>query len=91
MTIQAAIEKARGQTALATAIGTTQRQVWKWANGRPVAPNMAAAIERATGVSCELLRPDLTWVRLPDPTWTAHPEGRPLIDAAAAVRRDVLP
>jgi DNA-binding transcriptional regulator YdaS (Cro superfamily) len=85
MTIQAAIDRAGGQTALALAIKTRQQQVWKWAKGRPIDPEKAPAIERATGIPCEQLRPDINWVRIPDPAWTWHPDGRPLIDAAAEV------
>ncbi len=42
------------------------------------------AIERATlgEWTCEVIRPDLAWRRVPDPSWP-HPEGRPLMDFAA--------
>jgi hypothetical protein len=41
------------------------------------------AIERATAgqVTCEALRPDVRWARIPDDDWP-HPEGRPTIDVA---------
>ncbi len=51
---------------------------------RSTPPDRCAAIERATAgkVTCEYLRPDVTWVRVVDPDWP-HPEGRPLLDVAA--------
>lgn len=43
-------------------------------------------IERLTGgrETCEALRPDVCWVRLPDAAWPWHSNGRPLIDVTAA-------
>lgn len=38
------------------------------------------ALEHAYGVRCEELRPDVTWVRVPDKNW---PKGKPLLDVAA--------
>lgn len=45
----------------------------------------APAIERATGgeITADALRPDVCWVRVPDPSWP-HPDGRPCIDVAAS-------
>lgn len=39
------------------------------------------AVELATGVSCEELRSDLNWVRIPCEGW---PNGKPLLDIAPA-------
>ena len=33
-------------------------------------------------MTVEELNPDLKWIRLPDPDWPWHPEGRPLINPA---------
>lgn len=51
---------------------------------RPVPADRCAAIERATSaqVTCEELRPDVAWVRVPDADWP-HAGGRPCIDVAA--------
>lgn len=54
----------------------------QWLTGlRRVPPDRCPAIERATGgqVTVDELRPDVRWVRVPDPTWP-HPDGRPAID-----------
>lgn len=50
---------------------------------RPTPPDRCPAIERAAEarITVEELRPDVTWARIPDPTWP-HPEGRPCIDVA---------
>lgn len=54
-----AIEKAGGQTALATSIGKTQGHISKWLERGRVPPEMVLPIERVTGVSRHELRPDL--------------------------------
>lgn len=42
---------------------------------------VCVAIEEASAgeVTCDSLRPDIVWVRVPDPLWP-HPGGRPLVD-----------
>lgn len=72
-----------GQTALAQAIGVAPQEVWNWCNGRQVPTRRCPAIERATGVACEELRPDVAWVRMAGPHWPWHSSGRPLLDVAA--------
>lgn len=49
--------------------------------GQKLGESLCTRIERATGgaVSADFLRPDITWVRVPDPAWP-HPGGRPLVD-----------
>ncbi len=85
----AAIELAGGQSALARLIEAKPQEVWNWANGRAIPPDRCPTIERATAgkVTCEELRPDVRWQRVPDPAWP-HPEGRPCIDVAAPVRQE---
>lgn len=80
-----------GASALARRIGITPGAVSQMVAGtRATPPDRCPAIERATSgrVTCELLRPDVAWVRVPDHDWPWHPDGRPLIDvtrpAAAA-------
>ena len=48
---------------------------------RRIPDALCPAIEFASGglVRVEEQRPDLTWIRIPDPKWP-HPHGRPLID-----------
>ncbi len=86
--LQQAIDHVGSQTALARATGVVQQQVWNWLNrdkGR-TPPDRCPAIERATEgrVTCEELRPDVRWQRVPDPAWP-HASGRPCIDVAAPV------
>ncbi|WP_024816610.1 YdaS family helix-turn-helix protein [Methylopila sp. 73B] len=56
-----AIDRARGQTALARKIGTIQQNVFYWVKKRQIGPpaEFVLAIERETGVSRHCLRPDL--------------------------------
>lgn len=71
-------------SALCGVIGAHSPDVSRWASStRPVPPDRCPAIERATGgkVTCEELRPDVRWQRVPDPAWP-HPAGRPCIDVA---------
>lgn len=73
------------QTALATAIGAKQQQIWNWLSGGVAAPAWACAgMESATGgkVLAEKVNTALRWVRVPDADWP-HPDGRPCIDVAA--------
>lgn len=72
------------QTKLAASLQCPSQLVYQWANKiRPIPTPRCPAIERATNgeVTCEELRPDINWVRLPDPDWTWNAHGRPLIDA----------
>lgn len=68
---------------LAAALGVTVAAVSQWFSGRPPI-NRCPDIERVYGgrKTCEELRPDVRWARVPDPEWP-HPEGRPTIDVAA--------
>lgn len=75
------------QAVLCGAIRAHSPDMTRWARGeRPVPTERCPAIERATAaqVTCEELRPDVVWVRVPDAGWP-HPGGRPCIDVAAPV------
>jgi DNA-binding transcriptional regulator YdaS (Cro superfamily) len=65
-----AVQIAGGQTALARALSTPERRliqanVQKWLNSpnpeKMPPAEFCPAIERATGVTCESLRPDVDW------------------------------
>lgn len=82
------ILKLGGPTAVARMLGIKAPSVIGW--GGRVPPDRCPAIERATGgaVTCEQLRPDVVWTRVPDLAWPPHgregfPQGRPCIDVAA--------
>lgn len=52
------------QTELAQAVGVSAQAVGQWvARNRPIPADRCALIERATGVRCEELRPDVVWTR----------------------------
>lgn len=78
--------KPRGTSrSLAKAVGVTPVTMWQWINGvKPVPIDRCPDIEAATkgAVTCEELRPDATWVRVPA-DWAWHVAGRPLLDVAA--------
>lgn len=70
---------------IAAAVGLHEQYLYQCFTGRRrTPPDRCPAIELATGgaVTCEQLRPDVRWVRVPDPGWP-HPGGRPCIDVAA--------
>ena len=74
---------------LAGAVNCNPDQIRHWRHGyegRRPGPEYCAAIEKATqgAVTCEALRPDLTWHRVPDKTWPGR-RGRPLHDVTAQV------
>lgn len=71
-----------GPAAVARMLGIKAPSVIGW-GGRPPAER-CPDIERAMGgkATCEQLRPDVRWQRVPDPHWP-HPNGRPCIDVAA--------
>lgn len=67
------------QAAMAKALGVTRAAVWQWKDGsRKVPDSHVTEIERLTAgaVPCEVLRPDCSWMRIPDESWP-HPGGRP--------------
>jgi hypothetical protein len=70
---------------LADLIKCRQSVVSNWRARGNVSAEGCADIERATAgqVTCESMRPDLSWQRMPDAAWPWHPEGRPLLDVTA--------
>jgi DNA-binding transcriptional regulator YdaS (Cro superfamily) len=80
-----ACESAGSQAALAKQLNVTPAAVNQWVSGgRPIPAEQCPAIEQATAgsVTCEELRPDEPWSRIPDETWP-NPKGRPVLDFAA--------
>lgn len=75
----ALIKDLGGPSAVARALGIRAPSVIGW-GGLPPAER-CPALERAYPgrVTCEELRPDVRWVRVPDPYWPDH-RGRPCID-----------
>lgn len=72
-------------SSLSRALEVPASLISDWANeNRPVPVERCAAIEQATAgsVTCEELRPDEPWSRIPDETWP-NPKGRPVLDFAA--------
>lgn len=84
--LESAIRAANlSQAVFGRLVGARQQQVWNWLNRTSgIPPGRCPAIERALDarVTCEELRPDVRWLRVPDPAWP-HPQGRPCIDVAA--------
>lgn len=82
---------AKERAEIALALGLHEQYLYQGLNSkpRPLPARHVVGIERATAGrrTCETLRPDVRWVRVPDPTWP-HPEGRPCIDVAAPVAQE---
>ncbi len=58
--LEAALAKAKSQTALADICGVSQPAVWKWLKSSKRLPaEHVLAVEKATGVSRHHLRPDI--------------------------------
>lgn len=76
-----------GPAKVARMLGIKPPSVIGW--GGRIPPDRCPDLERATQgrVTCETLRPDVRWQRVPDPAWP-HPQGRPCIDVAAPVAQE---
>ena len=76
-----------GVSAVAKMVRCRPSSVTEWRQ-RGVPPERCPQIERESAgrFPCELLRPDLFWVRVPDALWPWHPDGRPAHDLAAPYR-----
>jgi DNA-binding transcriptional regulator YdaS (Cro superfamily) len=61
--LSAATQRAGSPAKLAAAIGVSLHKVTAWIGGADVNAELCPAIEQATGVTCDELRPDLLWVR----------------------------
>jgi DNA-binding transcriptional regulator YdaS (Cro superfamily) len=79
--LERACKAAGSQTKLGLLLGRKKAAVSRWKR-EGIPAEVCPDIERLTGVPCEELRPDLTWVRVKDKRWP-NPKGRPLLDVAA--------
>lgn len=82
--------QAQERRLVAAAVGLHEQYLYQCTAGhRKLPAEHAPSIERATAgrVTCEELRPDVHWQRVPDPDWP-HPGGRPCIDVAAPVEKE---
>ena len=68
---------------LARRIGVSKGAISQWKAPGCIPAERCPAIElQAKGaITCEVLRPDVRWARVPDAGWP-HPSGRPCIDVA---------
>ena len=68
---------------MARLMGCKPPSVIEWRK-RGIPAERCPTFERATdgATTCEALRPDVAWHRVPDIAWPWHPGGRPLIDVA---------
>jgi DNA-binding transcriptional regulator YdaS (Cro superfamily) len=57
-----------------------------YTEGKSLAPEVAAAVERETQgqVQCEAVLPGVVWTRIPDRSWRWHKKGRPTVDVTKA-------
>jgi DNA-binding transcriptional regulator YdaS (Cro superfamily) len=80
MHIQTLFESTEIRAAIASELGVSQQAISNW-RVRGIPDGQCPGIERATGglLTCEIMRPDLTWVRVNDMGWP-HESGRPLLD-----------
>jgi hypothetical protein len=76
---------ARERVDVAAKVGLNEQYLYQCLTLRRRPPaDRCPDIERALDgrVTCEQMRPDVRWQRVPDPAWP-HPDGRPCIDVAA--------
>lgn len=86
MDIPKLIDSIGGTSAVARICNVQPPSVSEWRKKGQFPADRCPAIEHATGgaVTCEELRPDVAWVRVPDPDWP-HPQGKPLVDHTTKV------
>lgn len=77
------IDQLGGTVAVARMAGVAPPSVTAWRQRR-IPADRCPDIERGSAgkATCEQLRPDVRWHRVPDAAWPWHPAGRPLIDVA---------
>lgn len=86
MTTEVPRVPAPARHAAARSLGMNEQYLYQVLTHRKLLPiERCPALERALNgaATCEQLRPDVRWVRVPDADWP-HPAGRPLADVAQA-------
>lgn len=82
------------QDLVAAGVAKRTAQIYQWKvrrDGRMPSPETCAVMERVTSeharvtgvkarMTCEALRPDVAWRRIPDRSWPWHPKGKPFVD-----------
>lgn len=73
---------------LARKLGVSKGAAHQWKRPNAIPESHCVVIERDTNAkaTCEQLRDDIAWVRVPDSQWP-HPQGRPCIDVAATLAK----
>lgn len=86
--MQITIDDLGGTVRVAKMAGVEAPSVTAWRK-RGIPADRCPSLERGTDgrYTCEQLRPDLRWIRVPDADWPWHPAGRPLLDVAATALR----
>lgn len=81
------IEDLGGPAKVARLVNVKPPSVIEWRR-RGIPADRCPALEAASEGkhTCEGMRPDVAWLRVPDMQWPWHPSGRPLIDVAAGSR-----
>jgi hypothetical protein len=80
------VQRPKNKAELALALRVSRAAVSQWFS-KPCAVPMERCpdVERFSSgeLHCEVMRPDLQWIRMPDAAWPWHPKGRPLLDVSA--------
>lgn len=78
------IEDLGGPAAVARMTGCRAPSVIEWREKGLVPESKCPAIEAGTNgrYPCEMVRPDLSWGRIPSKQWPHHPKGEPVVRIA---------
>ena len=76
------IRELGGVPEIARALNIKPPSVYGWAGRIP--PERCPDLEKWKGgaITCEQMRPDIRWYRIPDASWIYHPVGRPVRDVS---------
>jgi len=79
------ISELGGPAVVARWTGCKSPSVIEWRK-RGIPSKWGPSIERGSEGrwACEVVCPDARWVRVPDPEWPWHPDGRPLLDVVVS-------
>ncbi len=80
------IDELGGPAVVARMVGVKPPSVIEWRT-RGIPAERCPALEKGSDgrFTCEVMRPDVRWHRVPHEGWPWHPAGRPLIDVSAAL------